>query len=855
MNTDAASLRLNELPALHAINLAGQLAAADKHRNAIVFYKAWLASNPGDPMAYAIAFNLGVLLKDINENAAAEQAYRWSATLNPNCLEAQFNLGSQLERMNRPDEAIAQWQAMLDSGKFQLPHHKNLYLITLNNLGRLLEVMRNYPAAEEALLRSLATEPDQNDVLQHLIYLRQKQCAWPTYLAVPGVSFEAMLRATGPLSMLAAFDSPERQLERAQRFTQERVAQPRQTLCGNESYNHSRLRIGYLSSDFCMHPVAMLTVELFELHDRSRVEVYGFCWSRDDGSALRKRVIGAFDHYIPIGHMSDEEAARHIRSCEIDVLVDLHGLTLGSRPGILPYRAAPVQVTYLGFPGTTGLPGVDYVLVDRFLLPEAETRWFSEKPLYLHHCFQVSDRKREAGPTPTRAACGLPEKAFVFCCFNNNYKFTPEVFATWMRILRRVPGSVLWLLADTAWAQHNLTKEAVAAGIAKERLVFAGRVSPANYLARYRAADLFLDTFPFGAGTTANDALWLGLPVLTRPGRTFASRMAGSLLHTLGLPELIAADLADYEERAVALGNDPERAARLRRELQERGRDSALFDMPAQVRSIEDLLLGVSEECKRRIQAAAAPKKPRMGDFNANYALIATNRGPIIEVVSATRRSQESFWKESALGQSLRRLAHDQRLVPRIAFENRRALPAVYNERIEAADPADLLVFVHDDVWLDDYFWADRVCTALAQYDVIGVAGSRRCLPGHDGWAFVTTASGTHEMEDATYLSGMVGHGKNPGGELTVFGTTPSECELLDGVFLATWKRTLQARGVRFDPRFHFHFYDLDFCRSARAAGLRLATWPICLTHQSEGVFNTGQWREERLVYRDKWKG
>lgn len=588
-NPDFSTMNIIQL-----IETAEKLLVHQQSNEAVALYSSWLQSNSTDPKAYAAAFNLGVILKDIGRKVESERAYRLSIELNPDCLEAQFNLGSQLEQLARPDEAIAQWQQLLESGRFQLPRDEKLYLLTLNNLGRLLEILKKYSPAEEYLRRSLDRNPDQPDALQHFIYQRQRQCKWPIYPDLPGVPPFAMTRATGPLSLLAVSNDPQAQFDRARRYAEEKITVPALRLSPERGYDHKKLRVGYFSSDFCLHPVAMLTVELFELHDRSNFEIYGFCWTRDDGSDLRKRVIAAFDHFIIISELSDEQAALTIRSLEIDILVDLHGLTLGSRPGVLAYRPAPVQITYLGFPGTSGLPGVDYVLADRYILPEQTATYFTERPLYLPACFQVSDRKRLVGVTPSRASCGLPDGMFVFCCFNNNYKLTPEVFSVWMRILSRVPQSVLWLLADNQWAEQNLRSNASFAGVNPSRLFFAGRVAPHDYLARYQIADLFLDAFPFGAGTTANDALWQGLPLLTCSGKTFSSRYAGSILTELGVPELITQSMNEYEDLAVALATDPERYMVLRAYLRSRIKHSNLFKTDKKVRDIEDAFRNVA---------------------------------------------------------------------------------------------------------------------------------------------------------------------------------------------------------------------------------------------------------------------
>jgi predicted O-linked N-acetylglucosamine transferase (SPINDLY family) len=286
------------------------------------------------------------------------------------------------------------------------------------------------------------------------------------------------------------------------------------------------------------------------------------------------------------------------------VLVDLQGLTSGARPGILVQRPAPVQVSYLGLPGTSAVPGIDWMLADRFVMPPALAPYCTEKPLYVPRCYQVSDRRREVAEKPTRARYGLPEDAFVFCSFNNNHKFTADVFSAWMQILQQVPGSVLWLLADNDTARDNMLRVAASHGITPERLIFAPRVSPAEYLARFQLADLMLDTFPFNAGTTASDALWMGLPIVTRAGRTYISRMAGSLLTAVGLPDLITETPAEYVKLAVTLGREPARVASYKRYLAEHGRQSALFDLPQLVRDIEAAFEPLALAARER-QAAA----------------------------------------------------------------------------------------------------------------------------------------------------------------------------------------------------------------------------------------------------------
>ena len=514
-------------------------------------------------------------------------SYRKAIELAPTFLQPRLNLGLVLERMGRIDEAIAEWRWVDQNMSLAQPESKSMVLLAINNLGRILEAKKQLYEALSYLTKSLTIEPQQPDTLHHWVHLRQKLCCWPIYTPILGVSPELMKRSTSILAMLNISDDPAAQLEAARQFVDRKVVSNVASLANPKGYGHTRLRIAYVSSDFCLHPVALLTAELFELHARDHFEIYGYCWSPEDGSELRHRVISAMDHFVRIDQMTDKEAAQRIREDEIDILVDLQGQTSGARANLLAYRPAPVQITYLGLPATTALPSIDYVIADRFLIPEDTVQYYSEKPLYMPDVYQVSDRKRAVGPKPTRESCGLPEEGFVYCSLNSNYKYTPEMFDVWMSILRRTPGSVLWLLSDNSWAEVNLRREAQVRGIERARLVFAPRVTPENYLARFAVADLFLDTFPFNAGTTANDALWMGLPVLTYSGRSFASRMAGALLTAAKLDELITHNLQDYEEKAVWLANNLDECRRLHEHLADVRENGVLFDTPLFVRNLE----------------------------------------------------------------------------------------------------------------------------------------------------------------------------------------------------------------------------------------------------------------------------
>jgi len=570
-----------------ALQQQGQLEAA------VLLYETWLAHTTAAGHKSVALFNLGTILGSLRRYEAAESTYRQALVHKPDFAQARLNLAHQLEHLGKVDEALTLWREVFDALQpldYVGAEPLDLHLHALNNSARLLEQQRRYDEAEALMKRSLELKAGQGDVIQHYVHIRQKQCAWPVHKAVGEVTPNQLLVYTSALAMLSHSDDPAVQLLGAQRFAYEKVVKysgkPYHRLHG-PAQRAGRIKLGYLSGDLCTHAVGLLSAELYELHDRSRFEVLAYEWSREDGTALRERIKRSFDGRVSLHALDDETAARRIAADGVDVLVDLQGLTSGARPNILAYRPAPVQVGYLGLPATSALPGVDFMLADRYTFQPEYLPYCSERPIPIQPCYQVSDRQRPIGAPPTRAQYQLPQDVFVFAVFNNNHKISPEMFGTWLRVLQQVPSSVLWLLADNRWAEANLKAAAQAAGIAAERLIFAPRVAPPDYLARFALADLVLDTFPYNAGTTASDCLWAGAPILTLSGRSYISRMCGSLLTAVGLPDLITETLADYERLAVQIGRNPARAASYKRYLAESGRNSPLFDIPAIVRDVE----------------------------------------------------------------------------------------------------------------------------------------------------------------------------------------------------------------------------------------------------------------------------
>ena len=391
-----------------------------------------------------------------------------------------------------------------------------------------------------------------------------------------------------PFGVLAISSDPELQLAVAKQYTQKRAKAELALPAIVKRKRNKKIRLGYYSADFRNHAVTQLIAGLFENHDKAQFEVIAFSFGQDNNAEVFQRINQALDQLVDIQGLSDLEVAKLSREMEIDIAVDLMGLVQDSRPGLLAYRAAPIQVNYLGYPGTMGADYIDYIIADHTLIPEDCRQYYSEKIAYLPFSYQANDNKKQiAEKKASRPELGLPEQGFVFCCFNNNYKINPPIFDSWMRILGQVEGSVLWLLEDNRFIAQNLRLEAIKRNIKPERLIFAPRLSLAEHLARHQAADLFLDTLPYNAHTTASDALWAGLPVLTCVNAAFASRVAASLLKAIGLPELITTNTEEYESLAIALANDSARLQQLREKLAEQRLSAPLFNTPLFAQQIE----------------------------------------------------------------------------------------------------------------------------------------------------------------------------------------------------------------------------------------------------------------------------
>ncbi len=504
-------------------------------------------------------------------------AVQWS----PYSADAHHHLGVAHAAAGRIEAALSCYEAALALD----PAHAGACL----SRGSALALLQRLPEATESFRTAAALRTNEAEAVFEELYCRLKLCDWSSgrQLLERVRELAPSFAVFHPFSLIAIRDDPAEHLS-ACRVQAAAVARMRAAMPAAPRYDHGRIRVAYLSHDFFSHATAYLMAELFELHDRAAFQIFGVSYGPDDGSAIRRRIAAACDPFVDVSGESDQKIAKWLRAQEMDIAVDLKGYTAFARTGILAYRPAPIQVSYLGYPGSTGAPFIDYLIADEFLIPEAEQEFYDERIAYLPDSYQANDRRREISTaTPERDDLGLPRQGFVFCCFNNNWKITEPVFDVWMRLLDSVEGSVLWLLKDNPWAEENLKREAVRRGISAERLIFGGRVRHPDHLARHRLADLFLDTLPVNAHTTASDALWAGLPIVTCAGRGFPARVAGSLLRAVGLEELVTSTLEDYERLALRLAREPERLSALRTKLA-RSRDTApLFDTPRFCRRLE----------------------------------------------------------------------------------------------------------------------------------------------------------------------------------------------------------------------------------------------------------------------------
>jgi protein O-GlcNAc transferase len=574
----ALMIRPDLVEALH--NLGRALASQQRYDEAIGCFDGVLALHPN---AYEALNDRGNAFRAMGRHEAAIVSYGAAILAGPEDPALYYNRGITQLALNLGDRAIEDF----DKALAIKPDHVE----ALIGRGHACMDLKRYDDAAKSYLEAYSQDPNVPFLMGYLAHAQAQICDWSDYDGTVQRVVEGARAGRSvcvPFAFLVLSDDPAAQLLCATSCVRSQHSRVRLQVSNGTRRTHDRIRLGYLSANFHNHAAAYLIAELFELHDRSRFEVTGISFGPESRGATRSRLQASLDRFIDVRAMSDADVSTLLRDLEIDIAIDMMGHTLDARLDIFAYRPAPIQVNYLGYAGTTGTPFIDYIIVDNFVVPAGDDTHYSERVVRLPECLQVTDSTRPvAARTLSRAEVGLPERGFVFCCFNNTFKITPEMFDLWMRLICEVEGSVLWLLRSNASAERNLRREAEKRGVASNRLVFAPKVPMDQYQAQHRVADLFLDTLPYNAHTTAGYALWAGLPVLTCLGKSFAARVAGSQLNGLNLPDLVTGSIDEYEARALQLATNPALLQAIKQKLARAVVDASLFHTDRYLRHLE----------------------------------------------------------------------------------------------------------------------------------------------------------------------------------------------------------------------------------------------------------------------------
>jgi len=589
------ALDINPNNAVALINQGVLLVDLGRNEEALPSFEKALALSPSHP---AVLSNIGNTLRNLQRFEEALSYYGRANELDPDCADTWFGKGDTLSNLKRYDEALTQYDRVIQLE----PDNVDAWYKKANILSNL----KRYDEAVAHFDQAIRLKPDRDFLCGDRLSAKMAICDWSdaeTQFSELENKIKSNNNASTPFTVLTVNDSPSLQGKVGEQYAKNFTANnslgaiPKHPL-------REKIRVGYFSNDFHNHATAFLAVGLFEMHDRNKFEVTAFSFGPEKKDKMRSRLISAFDKFIDVRNKSDQEIAQLSRELGIDIAVDLQGYQTSLRTGIFAYGTAPIQVNYLAYPGTMGAEYMDYIVADQTLIPLESQQYYSEKVAYLPSTYQPNDRHRAISDRLfTREEFGLPQTGFVFCCFNANYKITPKVFDGWMNILKEVHGSVLWLLEDSPIAIKNLQKEAVTRGVSSDRLIFAKLMNLPEHLARHRMADLFLDTLPYNAHTTASDALWAGLPVLTCIGQSFPSRVAASLLNAIHLPELIAHSQDDYEHLAIELATHPVKLVEIKQKLEYNRLTTPLFDTPLYTKHLEAAYTAMYE----RYQADLSP--------------------------------------------------------------------------------------------------------------------------------------------------------------------------------------------------------------------------------------------------------
>ena len=573
---------------------ATKLQTQGEHAAALDLYREWVAHNADHPLLFAALFNYGVAMNDSRDLEGAIAAFEHAIRLRPDFSPPYINLGRAHEDTGQAGKAVTQWLALAGNLAAVTGESINHKATALQQMARVLEAANSDAAAEDALKQCLDLKPYQVESAQHWISLRQRQCKWPVISEWDQVSRKTLLKGISSLSLANLADDPLFQLATAYAYARHSIGKPKPLYAHSPAAAVARpasrkLRIGYVSSDLRDHAVGFAMTDVVEQHSREDFEIFSYYCGINRPDGTQARIAAAVDKWTDLNGLDDDTAAARIAEDGIDILIDLNGYTKDARTKVFARRPAPINVNWFGYPGTMGTPYHHYIVADPYVIPEGSEIYYSEKVLRLA-CYQPNDRKRVVAPaTPSRADAGLPEDAFVYCMLNGMQKITPRAFQRWMTILAAVPNSVLWMLSGTEDANARLQAAAEAAGIPAQRIVFAEKMANPQHLARYPLADLFLDSLPYGAHTTAADSLWMNVPILTLPGRSFASRVCASVLRAAGIGEMVCETPEAFVARAIELGQSRAQLTAIKAKLA-MGRDaSTLFDTARLVHDLEGL--------------------------------------------------------------------------------------------------------------------------------------------------------------------------------------------------------------------------------------------------------------------------
>ena len=805
-----------------------------------------------DPLRAVSHNNLAVLFREQGRLADSEVCCRNALKIKPNYADAFNNLGLALDSQGRLPEAEAAFEQALELEPNSVSVLSN-FSVTLNTLSQLTR-------AEVYLLKALDLAPQFINAHINLCvnYLAQGRIQEAEDICTIALQIQPdCMGAQNNLLFSMNYSADYSAADCLEKARQYGLMVASKVDIPFTSWQHNphtkRLRVGLVSGDLRQHVVAYFLENLIQYIDSSSIELIAYpTTNRED--EVTARLKPHFSGWKSLVGLTDQAAAQLIHNDGLHILMDLSGHSAGNRLPIFAWKPAPLQVSWLGYFATTGMAAMDYFIADVVGVPELQQSQFVEKIKYLPEtrlCFTAPEADIAVSPLPAFA-----NKFITFGCFQNMAKVGDDVLDLWAEIMVALPNAKLrWQcksFRDNLVAEE-LKQRLLKRGVDSHRITLLGSVSRDEYLTAHHEVDVILDTFPFTGGTTTCEALWMGVPTLSLAGSTLIARQGASLLTAAGLCDWVAESKDEYLSKALSFSNDLKELSNLRAGLRAQVLASPLFDAPRFAKNMEKVLWAMwndSQQADSKQNSLQFESKTVVNNIADDKVELALNLN--VEIISATKLSENDFWSKSALGLSLKRhLKQDARLSFKVAFENSRGLSDIFNDCIDQADDDAILAFIHDDVWIDEANFADAVIAGLERFDVIGVAGNRRITPNHSGWAFIGPQLARDEQSN---LSGSVAHGKSAFGLVSDFGEVPAECELMDGVFLAAKKSTLKQNNVQFDPQFDFHFYDLDFCRSARKAGLRLGTWLVRMTHQSHGAFGSPHWREKYQLYINKWE-